>query len=146
MFWNDTDTPLAFFIAFRAYGTWLHGDKRGSVDRHNNRYGTPRIPRNDTWRRIEGDLLKHPPVNLDARRRSSIKKAIRETCEKRGWFLSALNIRTNHVHSVVAAPGCNPESAERVQSECNPENARGRMLAARVQSVGRERKQASSVE
>jgi len=109
MFWNDTDTPLAYFITFRAYGTWLHGDKRGSVDRHNNRYGTPRIPRNDTWRRIEGDLLKHPPVNLDARRRTSIKKAIRETCEKRGWFLSALNIRTNHVHSVVVALGCDPE-------------------------------------
>jgi hypothetical protein len=39
MFWNDSDTPLAYFITFRAYGTWLHGDKRGSVDRHNNRYG-----------------------------------------------------------------------------------------------------------
>src|SRR5687768_9145536 len=92
MLWNDTDTPLAYFITFRAYGTWLHGDKRGSVDRHNNQYGTPRIPRNDTWQRIEGELLKHPPVKLDARRRTSIKKAIRETCEKRGWFLRALNI------------------------------------------------------
>src|SRR6266566_1829504 len=24
--WNDTDTPLACFISFRTYGTWLHGD------------------------------------------------------------------------------------------------------------------------
>ena len=24
--------PLADFITFRAFGTWLHGDQRGSVD------------------------------------------------------------------------------------------------------------------
>jgi len=43
--WNDTDIPLAYFISFRAYGTWLHGDKRGSIDRFNNRYRSPYIPR-----------------------------------------------------------------------------------------------------
>jgi hypothetical protein len=31
--WNDTDIPLAYLITFRCYGTWLHGDKRGSIDR-----------------------------------------------------------------------------------------------------------------
>lgn len=107
--WNDTETPLAFFITFRSYGTWLHGDARGSVDRHHNVYGTPRIPRNDTWRRISGSRAKHPPVKLDAARRRSITAAIRETCEKRGWHLSAVNIRTNHVHTVVAAPGKDPD-------------------------------------
>jgi len=25
--------PLAYLITFRSYGTWLHGDERGSVDR-----------------------------------------------------------------------------------------------------------------
>ena len=35
--WNDTEIPLAHLSTFRSYGTWLHGDKRGSVDRsHNN--------------------------------------------------------------------------------------------------------------
>ena len=41
------DIPLAYLISFRAYGTWLHGDRRGSVDRFHNRYGTPRIPPNE---------------------------------------------------------------------------------------------------
>ena len=102
--WNDTDTLLAFFITFRSYGTWFHGDERGSVDRHHNIYGTPRIPRNDTWRRISGNLSKHPPVKLDAARRRSVKNAITETCDKRGWCLAAFNVRTNHVHSVAMAP------------------------------------------
>src|SRR5688572_32859989 len=107
--WNDTDTPLAFFITFRCYGTWLHGDEKGSVDRHNNIYGTPWIPRNDTWKRISGTLAKHPPVHLNAARRRSVTDAINETCGKRGWYLHAINVRTNHAHSVVIAPGCHPD-------------------------------------
>jgi len=108
--WNDTDTPLAFFITFRSYGTWFHGDERGSVDRHHNVYGTPRIPRNDTWRRISGTLAKHPPVKLDAQRRRSVKDTITDTCKKRGWYLAAVNVRTNHVHSVVTAPNSDPDT------------------------------------
>ena len=39
--WNDTDIPLAYLITFRTYGTWQHGDERGSVDREHNRYKSP---------------------------------------------------------------------------------------------------------
>ncbi len=108
--WNDTETPLAFFITFRCYGTWLHGDRKGSVDRHHNVYGTPRIPRNDTWNRISRTLAKHPPVKLNAERRRSVTSAIHETCDRRGWYLRAVNVRTNHAHSVVTAPGSDPDS------------------------------------
>jgi hypothetical protein len=42
--WDGNDYPLAYFITFRTHGTWLHGDQRGSVDRHGrNVYGTDRI-------------------------------------------------------------------------------------------------------
>ncbi len=43
---NYSDFPLAYLITIRCYGTWLHGDERGSVDRKYNRYGTPRIAPN----------------------------------------------------------------------------------------------------
>src|SRR6478672_5798959 len=101
--WNDTDTPLAYLITFRTYGTWLHGDERGSVDRHNNVYGTPRIRRNDTWQRIETRSLTREPVQLDARRRAAVENAIRDTCKKRGWNLIAINVRTNHIHVLITA-------------------------------------------
>jgi hypothetical protein len=39
--WNDTDLPLGYLITFRCYGTWLHGDERGSIDRFHNRYSPP---------------------------------------------------------------------------------------------------------
>src|SRR4030095_14241451 len=105
---NPDRVPLAYHITFRAYGTWLHGDSRGSVDRYHNRYGDPLIPPNPAWRRYNEQRLKRPPVALTKKRRAAIESAIRETCKIRKWQLWATNIRTNYVHSVVTAD-CDPE-------------------------------------
>jgi REP element-mobilizing transposase RayT len=99
--WNDTDTPLAYFISFRTYGTWLHGDKRGSIDRFHNKYGSPYIPPNEKWHRYNQRRLKTKPLILGAQQRQVIEEAIRETCKIRKWSLLAFNVRTNHVHTVV---------------------------------------------
>ena len=109
--WNDTDTPMAYLISFRCYGTWLHGDERFSMDRHNNQFGTPKYGKMEHWNEISTDRLKHPPVTLNIHRRVSVEKAIRETCGKRGWLLSAINVRTNHVHTVTMIAGKNPAIA-----------------------------------
>jgi REP element-mobilizing transposase RayT len=101
--WNDTDTPLAYFISFRTYGTWLHGDKRGSIDRFHNRYRSPYKSPNKNWQRENESLLKTEPLILKARERKSIESAIRDTCTRRQWRLQAINVRTNHVHTVVSA-------------------------------------------
>jgi REP element-mobilizing transposase RayT len=37
-----------------------------------------------------------------------VEAAIREVCEHRGYWLRAINVRTNHVHTVVSA-GMKPE-------------------------------------
>jgi REP element-mobilizing transposase RayT len=101
--WNDTETPLAYFISFRSYGTWLHGDKRGSIDRLHNRYGDPYLSRNEAWQRHNRKQLKTNLFILGARERGAVEAAIRETCSIRKWHLQAINVRTNHVHTVVTA-------------------------------------------
>ena len=106
--WNNTDTPLAYLISFRSYGTWLHGDNRGSIDRFHNRYGGPYLPQSEAWERYNRKQRKVGPFILGARERRSVKKAICETCAIRKWHLQALNVRTNHVHTVVTA-NCDPE-------------------------------------
>ena len=100
--------PLGYLITFRAHGTWLHGDARGSIDRFHNRYGTPDIPQNTRWHRYNERTMKLPPVKLNRIRRAVIYCALRETCGIREWKLHAANVRTNHVHAVVSA-GCHPE-------------------------------------
>jgi REP element-mobilizing transposase RayT len=101
--WNDTDTPLAYFISFRSYGTWLHGDKPGSIDRFHNAYRSSYIAHNPKWRRHNEQRLKAEPLILQAKARKSVQAAVRETCDIRKWLLQAINVRTNHIHTVVSA-------------------------------------------
>ena len=81
-FKSDGRIPLAYFITFRTYGTWLHGDERGSVDLSHNVYGTPMLPANKPRKSYERSLLACRPV-LGLRQRAAVEKGIRETCKIR---------------------------------------------------------------
>lgn len=107
---NESHIPLAYLITFRCYGTWLHGDERGSVDQEHNVYGTPFLSPDKQREAEERGRLKQAPVTLDAARREAVAQAIHAVCQHRGWGLMAINVRTNHVHVVVSA-GCKPEKA-----------------------------------
>jgi REP element-mobilizing transposase RayT len=97
------DQPLAYFITFTAYGTRLHGDERGSVDRVHNLPGTPVLEPDSARVAAETALLMAAPVILGPERRKAVRRAIVEHCDVKGWRLFALNVRTNHVHVVVRA-------------------------------------------
>ena len=101
--YDDNEFPLAYLVSFRAYGSWLHGDERGSTSRKQNKFGTPRLPPKPQLQLAETKQLKHPPIKLNARRRLVVENAIREVCMHRNYWLRAINIRTNHVHTVVSA-------------------------------------------
>ena len=101
--WNDTNEPIAYLIAFRTYGTWLHGDERGSIDKYHNKYGAPRAVESSDREEIHRERLKSPPFLLDAKSRSTVEDAILEVCEFREWRLLGIAVRTNHVHLVNAA-------------------------------------------
>jgi REP element-mobilizing transposase RayT len=109
--WNDADIPLAYLITFRCYGTWLHGDQRGSIDRFHDAYKSPYIEPNPRWHRHNVQALEGEPVILDARRRTSVERAICETCKLRKLHLHALSVRTNHVHLIVCLGTLEPKQA-----------------------------------
>ena len=100
---DDNEFPQAYLITFRCYGTWLHGDERGSMRRKHNLYGTERISPGTGLKRAETVQLKHAPVTLDAKQREVVEKAVKEVCVHRKYLLRAINVRTNHCHSVVSA-------------------------------------------
>jgi REP element-mobilizing transposase RayT len=106
---RDFDTnefPLAYLITFRCYGTWLHGDDRGSYRRTSTAIGgVVRLPPRPRLRDIEVAQLKHPAVQLNKRQRHIVEDAIREVCLHRKYTLYAVNARTNHAHSVVSGSG-----------------------------------------
>ena len=101
--------PLAYFLTFHVYGTRLHGDGRGSVDRLNRTFGEPTLERNPQRERFERSRMSQPSLTLDRRMRGRIVEAVAGVCDHRGWPLFCLHLRTTHVHVVVAAPGTAPE-------------------------------------
>jgi alanyl-tRNA synthetase len=105
--------PAAYFITFHTYGTWLHGNQDGAVDRTHNVPGTPTLDPDDLREYEEFLRLKHAPVVLDATRREVVTATIHEVAAHRGWTLHALHVRSNHVHAVVSAP----EPPERVMND-----------------------------
>ena len=95
--------PLAYFITFHTYGTWLPGDPRGSVDAHHRIVGTPCVGRSDARKAAGARRLAHAPVELRPQERTLILRTLQEVCRHRGWVLRAANIRVNHVHAVLQA-------------------------------------------
>jgi REP element-mobilizing transposase RayT len=103
---QDRSTPSAYMITFRCFGTWLHGDERGSVDRRfYNRYGAQKIEPDAEKSARRARLLKASPFLLGEPERDIVENSIKEVCEVREYRLHAINVRTNHVHSVVSGPG-----------------------------------------
>ena len=103
---QDRSVAVAYMITFRCYGTWLHGDERGSVDRRFfNRYGSEMIRSDPKMRSMKIRMLKSAAFILGRRERAVVEKAIREVCRVRGYSLIAINVRSNHVHIVVGNGG-----------------------------------------
>jgi REP element-mobilizing transposase RayT len=105
--------PLAYFITVRTYGTWLHGDERGSVDRDHNQFGAPLLPADVKRQQSEEERLRHPPIFLTAESAALVEKTVREVCIHRKWELHTVKARTNHFHAIVSAG----VTAERVMND-----------------------------
>lgn len=103
--WDDNIFPLAYLITFRCYGTWLHGDERNSVDSHkgNNIYGSPKISHNCNLKSLMRNKMKQTAFLLNVEQRKAVEETIKEVCEYRNYVLRALNVRTNHIHTVISA-------------------------------------------
>ena len=96
--------PIGYFITFRTYGTWLHGDERGAMDRRNTHIpGTPALQPNQYWRNWETKQLKHPAVYFNQLQRSLVDHTIREVIRYNQWQLHALRVLRDHIHVVVTA-------------------------------------------
>ena len=98
------EEPLAYFLTWTAYGSWLPGDERGWVAKP----GQAR-PADERLRKASRQLMAEPALCLDAQQRRIVEETIADHCRIRGWHLHVVNARTEHVHVVVTAPGREPD-------------------------------------
>src|SRR5882757_3609172 len=90
--------PIAFFLTWSTYGTWLPGDERGWVEyRHGFQLPDP-ILQLECAARMTDDACRLTPIQ-----RERVERQVAETCQYKGWYLHAVNCRSNHVHAVLSS-------------------------------------------
>ncbi len=127
--------PLAYFLTWHTYGTWLHGDPAGSVDAAHNRYGSSHI--GDHPKRLERakSRMNDEPFTLTTEAREAVETIIAKHCEHRKWRLHASSVRSNHVHVVVSAAETAPEEVVRQLKQWGTRALRERGFAGSNQRV-----------
>ena len=100
--------PLAYFITMRTYGTWPHGDERGSVDLQHNGFQTPYLTPDPKRLKLMRYKMRDEPYLLAAESGKLVEQIIAEVVGHRRWTLHIAQARTNHVH-VVASGSVSPE-------------------------------------
>jgi REP element-mobilizing transposase RayT len=95
--------PLAYFITFTTYGTWLNGRASGSVDREHNVPGAPFLAPDQEKEARQRGKLRQPSYLLDGARLQVVLRTILEVARHRQWRIWAVHVRTNHVHVIVTA-------------------------------------------
>jgi hypothetical protein len=100
---SEAGKPSAYFITWSCYSTWLHGEDKGSVDRHHNRFGDPYLPANEPQNRAERGRMKQDAYILDEARRRIVFESILDQARYCGWTLLAVHVRSTHVNVVLQA-------------------------------------------
>ena len=95
-----TTRPLAYHITFGTYGTRLHGDARGTVDRGMNKPGDPIIGADRGWWEFERGKLKFPPVELDREKMLFVESVLPSICARGGWEYHTGVGGADHVHTL----------------------------------------------
>jgi REP element-mobilizing transposase RayT len=105
--------PLAYFITWTTYGTWLPGDERWWVLSGKGHQAPSAFLR----RRAE-NLMTEEKITLTRAQRKICEETIRKDCNIRQWEILALNCRTNHIHLIVAAPVAPKTVARQLKAWC----------------------------
>ena len=104
---------LAFHITWGTYGTRLHGDPRGTVDRKRNAYGQPVLKYDEhRWKR-EQSLLRFPPVIFTRPQMIVVESLLPEICQRGGWIHRAGAAGPDHVHEILTSRN-DPETIRRL--------------------------------
>jgi REP element-mobilizing transposase RayT len=127
--------PPGYFLTWHTYGTWLHGEAAGSVDKDHNAFNSPRLPPDSARFAGERSMMKDEPFVLSSMARLLVDAVIREHCRLRQWDLRALAVRSNHVHVVVARPSVGPEPIVKQLKDWGTRKLRSHRLAGPRQRV-----------
>jgi hypothetical protein len=82
--------PLAYFITFTTYGTWLPGTAKGkgSVDRAHSAFGTPFVEPDARRKQLAREAMDQPPYLMSPVEQEIVCRAIVELARERIWVVA----------------------------------------------------------
>jgi hypothetical protein len=104
---------LAFHITWGTYGTRLHGDRRGTVDRKHNEYGQPVLRFDEHRWEQERSNLKFPAVIFTRPQMLLIESLLPDICAQGGWTHRTGAAGPDHVHVILTSKH-DPETIRRL--------------------------------
>lgn len=107
-------SPIAFFLTWSTYGTWLPGDERGWVEYREGFQLPDPILKLESAARMSEDACRLTPAQ-----RERIERQLEETCRYKGWPLHAANCRSNHVHVVLSSSAPPKTIREQLKAWCS---------------------------
>ncbi len=84
----NTDEPIAYFITWTTYGTWLPGDQRGSW--HRGQYQSP----NELFRQMTAAEMKETAFTLSQEDRAIVDETVTKHCDIRSWKFHTVRARS----------------------------------------------------
>jgi hypothetical protein len=94
---------IAYHITWGTYGTRLHGDPRGTVERKDNQFQSPILRFDQHLWELEKSRLKFPPVRFTQDQRVIVESIIPSVCERGGWKHRCCAVGSDHVHVILAS-------------------------------------------
>ena len=95
--------PFGYFLSWGTYGTRLHGDARGTVDRARAQHTDPVLgPDEERWEYEKG-MMKFPPVILTREQRLFAESTIPQLCERGFWTHHTCAVAPDHVHVILTS-------------------------------------------
>jgi REP element-mobilizing transposase RayT len=115
----NREVPDAYFLTWTGYGTWLPGDRRGSIDDDHNLVGHDPAPPDAAHHEAAAAAMRWPAYRISVSDRPLIEATIRDHCRIKRWRLRAVNVRVTHVHVVVSIGSVDPDVAmEQLKAWC----------------------------
>ena len=96
-----SELPLAYHITFGTYGTRLHGDPKGTVDRAHNRPGDPILGQHDAWMCEEQSRMRFSAMFLTDEQRRFIEHVFTSLCVECQWQYRIVAASPDHVHALL---------------------------------------------
>jgi REP element-mobilizing transposase RayT len=96
--------PLAYFITWPTYGSWLPGDQRGLIE-YQKGWQMPNV----SLHSVSKARMNETQCLLSQRAREIVETQVAETCRFRNWVLHAVACQSNHMHMVVEAFETTPQ-------------------------------------